>query len=797
MRTLRRILLIASLVVIAAGLAAPHLRANRLRPRIQAALEAALKRPVHIVKDVHLNLFTGPGFTAEQVLIDDDPASGIEPFANVDALRARVSLSSLLRGKLVFSSLYLDSPSVNLVKMPSGAWNIEPLLSHTSPGNGSGGGGNSGRRLAVPDIQISGGRLNFKFGDTKSVFYVSSADVDIYPNERGDVVIRFSGEPARTDRGSQSFGEISARGLLHSNPDGEAHLNMGLRLERTAISELVRLFNGRDFGMHGFTIADAQLDGPLSKLEISGNVNINDIHRWDLMPAKGDGWTLHYKGTLDLPGHQMDLATVASEGQPQPVSVKLHLADYLGAAKWSANVLFQDLPAASLVETARHMGAPLPAGIRVDGKVNGAIGYSNEQGPLGQVSLNDASLKFPDAGSASFDSAQVSIGNNAIVLAPVEMRSDTGSSAEIEGEYALDNSRAALRITTRQFTSRQFATTGIQSGAETVGATSIPLLEALRQGSWKGWIAFERKDEGAGAWSGEYELQNAVLDVPGLASPVRFQSASVRMGDGQIQISRIHARIGAMRLEGEYRYDPDARRPHHLRVSSPEVQLPELEKLMLPTLRHDEDGFFARTFRLRSAPLPKWLEERRVDASLDVGNVLIGDAPIGALQTHLLWDGPTLVLSDIACTLDRMSASGTVTLSLDQANPAYRLSGSVENLDYRSGQLDVDGELETKGIGEDLLLNVRSDGTFEGRGIALSADTLIREISGSYRITQLSGIPRLQLTNLQVLQGVDALIGQGASQADGHLVLDLASGRRQVHLNGMLLPIHLEPVAGR
>ncbi|MGD0436484.1 MAG: AsmA family protein, partial [Bryobacteraceae bacterium] len=123
MKALRRGLLIALLAVIAAGLAAPFLRADRLRPRIQAALEAALKRPVRI-GDVHLNLFTGPGFTVERVLIDDDPAAGIEPFANVDSLRARVRLGSLFAGKLAFSSLYLDAPSVNLVKMPSGAWNI-------------------------------------------------------------------------------------------------------------------------------------------------------------------------------------------------------------------------------------------------------------------------------------------------------------------------------------------------------------------------------------------------------------------------------------------------------------------------------------------------------------------------------------------------------------------------------------------------------------------------------------------------------------------------------------------------
>ena len=65
---------------------------------------------------VHLNLFTGPGFTVKNVLIDDDPAAGIEPFAHVESMQARVRWLSLLRGKLAFSSLRMDSPSVNLVK---------------------------------------------------------------------------------------------------------------------------------------------------------------------------------------------------------------------------------------------------------------------------------------------------------------------------------------------------------------------------------------------------------------------------------------------------------------------------------------------------------------------------------------------------------------------------------------------------------------------------------------------------------------------------------------------------------
>jgi hypothetical protein len=605
------------------------------------------------------------------------------------------------------------------------------------------------------------------------------------------LVIRFSGLPARSDRGAQTFGEISARGLLHFGADGEDQLNMGLHLDRTSISEIVHLFNARDMGVHGFTTAEASVTGPLAKLALTGSLNINDIHRWDLMPPHGEGWTVQYRGLLDLRAHQLELETFAPAGQVEPVSIQLRLADYLASAQWRASILFSALPAASLVETARHMGAPFPQGVQVDGQINGEIGYSNQGGLEGQIALQNASVKFPRAASVEFDSASLDFANNAVALEPVSVRLDSGQSAEIAGQYAFDNSHAALKITTPQLTGSV-----VESDTEHVfEAPPIPLLENLRQGTWKGWIAFDRKDDHPGVWSGEYDLQNAVLEIPGLASPVRFTSAAVEMKQGQIQINRIRARAGTVRLEGDYRYDPEAARPHRLRLRIPELELAELERLMLPTLRRDE-GFLARTFR-RNAPLPKWLEDREVDASIQIASLLNGDSPLCQFQAHLIWDGPEIALSEVDCRLDEMHAAGKVTVSLAKSVPKYQWTGSIENMDYRSGRLDIDGQLETSGIGEDLLLGVRSEGTFEGREIMLGPDALVRDIAGSYRLAPVSGIPRLVLSNLQVAQGQDALTGQGSSQPDGRIVLELTSGRRQVRLTGMLLPIHPDPIAGR
>jgi AsmA protein len=784
MKKLRRALWIGLAIVVSIGVLAPYMDADRLRPHIQAALEAAFNRPVQI-EEVHLNLFTGPGFTVKNVLIGEDPAAGIEPFAHVEFMQARVRWLSLLRGKLAFSSLRMDSPSVNLVKMQAGPWNIQPLLDHTS-------GINPGRPHDLPDIQIRDGRLNFKFGDTKSVFYISAADIDVYPNASGDVVIRFSGSPARTDRGSQNFGELSARGMLHSSAHSEDQLNMALRLERTAISELARLFNGRDLGVHGFALANARLAGPLSQLAITGDLNITDVHRWDLMPPKGEGWTLNYRGLLNLPSHQLNVETIAAPGQVQPVAVKLRLADYLSSANWAASFTFHDLPAASLVETARHMGAPFLPGMQLDGRVNGVVGYSNPAGLLGELALANASMKSTHEESAEFDSARVLFANNAITFGPADVTMENGQSAIIEAIYALDNSRAALRITTRQLTIAE-----VESSAEhVIAAPPIPLLENLRRGTWRGSIAFERRDDHPGIWSGQYELQNAVLEIPGLATPVRFANASVEIKDGLILMNRIHARAGAVTLEGDYRYDPAAGRPHRVRLNIPELQVAELESLLMPTLRRTE-GFLARTFRLRKEALPKWLLDREVEGEIHVAKLLNGELPIGEIRAHLAWDGPTILLSSLDCHLDDMHAQGKLSLDLAKSSPVYNWIGTLENLEYRNGRLDLDGELETSGIAQNLLLNIRSKGTFEGKDIELGPDTEVTAITGAYKIAPASGIPRLVLSNIQVEQGPDTFSGQGSSQPDGHIVLELMSGRKQLRLTGMLLPIHPEAPPAR
>jgi hypothetical protein len=765
MTNLRRVVFIAPLVVVAAGLAAPFLNAERYRPLIAAALEDAIHRHVQIEK-VHLNLFTGPGFTLDNVLISDTQAAGIEPFAHVNQLQARVKLTSLFGGRLAFSYLQLSEPTVNLVRPADAPWNISPALtqgtlSQPVPG--------INREQMLPDIAIRDARINFKFGDTKSLFYISNADIDLSPNSDGDVVIRFSGNPARTDRNGAGFGRFTARGMLKSPNGQEDQLSLGLHLERTSVSDLATLFYGRDIGIHGFAIGSARLAGPLSKLDLSGDLTLDDIHRWDLIPSRAEVWSLSLKGSWNVPGQNLEIVTIAPAA-----TMKFRVADYLSAPRWSASMSLHELPAAAFADAVRHLGAPLPAALQLEGKVSGVIGFDPHNGMEGSLAVDQGSLKLERAGQAKFDTLPVVVSGDDVAFGPADLTLPSEQTATVLGHYSLDGLHLRVRVS-----SLKLSVADIESGAAPVaGSVPIPVLERLQQGTFRGWIEFGRDADSlgrqdqapSGQWSGSYDVQNALLDVPGISVPVRIDSATVTIDPALTRIDRIRGHVGIVRFDGDYAFSP-----HILHLSIAELQLAECERLFLPTLRHNESLFS----RLRNAPAPPWLRERSLTGVIRIQKLLENDIDLGALNARLNWNGVQVHLSTKDSRLE-----GTLAINLAESLPLYHFTGKLRDLEYRGGKLDLDGDVDTRGLGAALLANALAGGSFAAHTISLGPDLDFREIAGAYKVAG----GKLSLQGIEAQQGPDTLTGQAATQSDGRLLFELSSARKQLRLSATLMP---------
>ncbi len=127
----RRRALAAILTVLGAfvllGVIAPFLDGSRFGGQIKETLESTLGRKVDF-EEVHFTVFSGLGFSLDNVTIGEDPRFGLEPFAFVPTLQARIRLDKLLLGEIRFSSFRLIDPSLNLVKRSDETWNAVELV---------------------------------------------------------------------------------------------------------------------------------------------------------------------------------------------------------------------------------------------------------------------------------------------------------------------------------------------------------------------------------------------------------------------------------------------------------------------------------------------------------------------------------------------------------------------------------------------------------------------------------------------------------------------------------------------
>jgi len=444
------------LLLFLAGIIAPFLGANRYAEQIRSGLEAALGRRVEI-GDVHFNLFTGPGFTVGNVVIHEDPAYGAEPIAYVKTLEARPRLWPLMLGRLEFTSLRLDDAIVNLTRVdagPGAAWDIAKLLHST-------------RFEALPALHVRSGRINFKFGDIKSVFYIMNADLDISPpgSAKGVWQMQFSGEPARTDRPARGFGSLTAYGTWR--PTGKLDLNV--QLERSAISEMISLIYGRDIGVHGVVTARARLAGPPSDLHINGALNVQDVHRWDLLPQHGTGWPFEFEGRLDLPGERLELDSHSAANEAPPLAIRFRVADYLSHPHWGVAFNWNRFQIEPLLQLARHLGAQFPDGLRMEGTLDGAIGYSEQGSWQGQLAFRDAAVTIPDSAPIRFEQAALLFDGVHVRLPEAVARTSGDDLARIEAAYEIANGGFDLSIATESM-----KVEGLQTQASLV---AVPVLE--------------------------------------------------------------------------------------------------------------------------------------------------------------------------------------------------------------------------------------------------------------------------------------------------------------------------------
>lgn len=757
-------------LALAAGIAAPFLNANRFASRIRPALERALGRKVEL-GNIHLRLLPVPGLTVSDVVIHEDPAYGREPVAYVTRLVARPKVWSLWTGKLEFASLRLEEPSLNLVRAegPGGAvrWNFEPLVVLAG-------------QTALPELSIRDGRLNFKFGHAKSLFYLMAASVDLSPPAGGAAAwrIRFQGEPARTDRQARGFGRLEGEGSW--KPGGE--LQAYLLLDRSALADLSALVAGRDIGIHGRCSSRVRLRGPLDAIRLTGSLNLEEIHRWDLMPPYGGALSLALEGRLDGVSQWLQVDARPAEEGPAPFEVRFRASEYLSKPRWAVGLTSRGLDARPLVELARHLGVPLPAQVSVTGTVQGAGIYSGGGGVQGRFGLQGASVRAGDAPAIEFEQAEVVLEGSRMELTPA-VASSVDEEARIQGTY--DWSRDAIEVSVNAGSMR------IASPASRAALGAVPLLEKAKSGIWQGRLRYQRAGDAPGLWSGRIQVRDAEVAVPGLSEAVRLDSANAQVQGTRLVVDHIRGRAGSIAWTGEYRYEPQRARPDRFHFVADEADSAELERLLLPTLRRGR-GFLSRTFGFGRAPAPEWLAGRHAAGTVEIGALRLGDWKVERLHARVVWDGAGVEFDDLGGHLAGGEMKGRLAVNLRGRAPAYRLTVEEASAGWKNGRLKASAIVETAGLGSQLLENLRSEGRFEGRSLELEPTVDIERLSGSYRLRWGPLGPRLEFPDLELVTGDLHYTGKGATQEDGQLLLTFIHEGRQLRLSGTLAQLHAD-----
>jgi len=768
-----RLLLRSAVVFLAAfsalSIAAPFVNAARFSASIQRALEESLGRPVSFEK-VYYRLLPVPGFSLERVTIGEDPRYGLEPFSFMNGLEARLRIDKLLTGQIRFASLRLVDPSLNMVKRADGAWNVVEFVSRMS----------APRALPlnlIPAIQVSNGRFDFKLGTRKTTFYITEADVSIYPERSGRVALNFSGSPARTDRAGNGFG--SMRGSLNwlvSPSSAEANeLEADVTLEPSNLSELTTLVQGEDIGVHGTVSSRAHIAGQLAALKVSGDLRLRDVHRWDLLPSTGDDWRVSYGGSIDLVAHSLELRTLPTHsGEAVPAALQVKVNDFLTQPAWTLMTSLNQAPVESLLPLARRMGFALPPGVALSGSVAGVVGYSNASGLLGEVSIHDAVAKLPQIAPINAAEADIKILPNSLHLEPAALKENGGGTMQVGGDYEWDKQRLAAAIKVNDVAIETLKNTAQAWFGEPAA------LAAFGDGSVTGELSYEKL-----GWSGQFQFIGATILAQGVGMPLKHARGNVVFTPTNLDVAHFTATFADNDLEGSYHYNQGAKRPERVHLELATANVDQLVAALEPAWR--EPGLLARLpFTKRS--IAPWLAARNLEGDISIARLAVNPNSAGPCAARFVWQGVNLQLSGLQLQLPEVSLRGTAAVNLAGRTPATIFKGKTTGYHWGGGLVDTEGVVESSGLGVDALRSLHGSGTFLASGVSLSLNEDFEKLSGGFEFSFAAGWPQLHLSKVQAVQPEQDWSGEALSNSDGQLVFDLGNGDRQLHIVSILAP---------
>lgn len=594
---------IALLLLIVAAWAVPSFfNAGRYRPVLKAALERSLHRKVTF-GHIALHFFPHLGFTVDNVVINEAPAFGLEPFVRVDRVDCDLRWRSLWHSHLNFGTLRLRHPSINIVRDSTGRWNVENLLLQSG----------ISRKLPVRalsirppsnlTIDVEDARLNFKVDQNKKPFAIVGTNAHLHFDYGSDrVSFQLSGDPVRTDLEFPTPGLVELDGVWAPARAHGHTLRATLRTQGALLYDWVPLLTGQDPEVYGVMDATIHLNGSLRKIGFMGEARLSQLHRWEQLPSSNDiPCNLRFRGQFDRNDERLlvsglDLGYANSqihlEGAITRVTSKPDL-DLVVAFERSH---LQDLMKLGMRLVGKRVGW------KVSGRLNGMVAI---RGPWGSqryggflnahdVRLATASGKFPVSNVA------IRITRYGVRLSPARVWLAPGVEATAEGMLRhISPGPGKRRLTshpTYELTldSRAVNLSKLLHFGRALGITGVKHLEAQGIGSFSLHLAGAAWPWTRPSVTAKASVRSAQLVISGLSEPLNIPRARIQVYGKQIIVNPLLAVMGTSVFSGWIMHQRGSREPWNFSLRADRLSLDQAGQWFQGIGGQTSTSFFGR-----------------------------------------------------------------------------------------------------------------------------------------------------------------------------------------------------------
>jgi AsmA protein len=358
----------------------PLISVNRLQRRIVTSISQSLGRPVHL-DQVTLNLLPLPGFTLNNLVVDEDPAFGSEPIIRADSVRVTLRLSSLWTRRVEFSTISFTDPSVNLVHLPNGKWNLESILLQASHINAAPTAQKkAGPAPRFPYIEATGARLNFKMGAEKIPLSLTNAEFALWLPNPEQWHLRLKADPARTDTVVAGAGTIQVEGTLGRAASlGAVPIHLQGEWSDAPLGGTSRVLLGRDAGWRGDVALSANVQGTIGHSSVEVRLTTSNARRADFVPENPLSADVECLGTATNLFHSFDKVRCSwppsGSSSTQVLLATGSLPDIRRLDSGTLNVSIPGIPADTLLDWLHVLNERVPADLTMGGTLTGNLAY--------------------------------------------------------------------------------------------------------------------------------------------------------------------------------------------------------------------------------------------------------------------------------------------------------------------------------------------------------------------------------------------------------------------------------------